>query len=173
MTGSGNPVLAFNGNQSLTDRFLWGPVVDEILADERYSPTGSNQMPTGAGTTYWALGDNENSVRDWITYGALVDHVIYDSFGKIYAQTNTSYAFSFLHNGVFYDPATGLEWHSQPSTGEPGRWYNPAIQRWMIEDPTGLSPDSNPYRYVGNSPTNFIDPTGLASGDESDWGLNP
>src|SRR5207249_10261621 len=27
-------------------------------------------------------------------------------------------------------------------------------------DPLGLAPDSNPYRYVGNSPTNAVDPTG-------------
>ena len=27
--------------------------------------------------------------------------------------------------------------------------------------PTGLGPDVNPYRYCGNSPTNYTDPTGL------------
>ncbi|HZZ71753.1 MAG TPA: hypothetical protein VFE24_05840, partial [Pirellulales bacterium] len=66
-TGSGqagNAVLAFDGNESLTDRYLWGPAVDQILADERFIPSGSNQMPSSAGTTYWALTDNENSVRD-------------------------------------------------------------------------------------------------------------
>jgi RHS repeat-associated protein len=159
--GQGNAVLAFNGNGSLTDRFLWGPAVDQILADERYSPSGSNVMPSAAGTTYWALGDNENSVRDWITYGALVDHIVYDSFGKVYSQTSTAVPFNFMHNGVFYDPASGLEYHSQSSTGILGRWYNPSIQRWMSEDPSGLGPDSNQYRYVGNSPTNGTDPTGL------------
>ncbi|HEV2971412.1 MAG TPA: RHS repeat-associated core domain-containing protein, partial [Pirellulales bacterium] len=46
-----------------------------------------------------------------------------------------------------------------------GRWYNPGIQRWMSQDPSGLGPDSNPYRPVGNSPTKFIDPSGLAD----DW----
>src|SRR5438445_3000556 len=123
-------------------------------------------MPTAAGNVYWALTDNENSVRDWIAYGSLVDHVIYDSFGKIYSQSSTSIPFAFMHNGVFYDPATGLEYHSQPSTGIPGRWYNPATQRWMSEDPTGLAFDSNPYRYVSNSPTNEVDSSGLS--DASD-----
>jgi hypothetical protein len=32
----------------------------------------------------------------------------------------------------------------------------------MSQDPSGLGPDTNPYRYVGNSPTNFVDPSGLA-----------
>jgi RHS repeat-associated protein len=122
-------------------------------------------MPSSAGTTYFALGDNEWSVRDWITYGTLIDHVVYDSFGKVYSQTSTAVPFNFGHNGVFYDPATGLEYHSQSSTGVPGRWYNPSIQRWMSEDPSGLPPDSDPYRYVGNSPTNFIDPSGLNTVD--------
>src|SRR5262249_9052190 len=87
--GEGNAVLAFDGNQSLTDRYLWGPAVDEILADERYSPSGSNVMPSAAGTVYWALTDNENSIRDWITYGSAVDHIIYDSFGKIDSSHST------------------------------------------------------------------------------------
>jgi RHS repeat-associated protein len=182
-SGQGNAVLAFNGNESLTDRYLWGPAVDQILADERFAPTGSNQMPSSVGTTYWALTDNENSVRDWITYGSLVDHIVYDSFGKIYSQSSTAVPFAFMHNGVFYDPATGLEYHSQSGTGVPGRWYNPALKRWMSEDPTGLGADSNPYRDVYNSPTNFIDPSGhrgalggqegLLGGQEGLLGQNP
>ncbi len=31
----------------------------------------------------------------------------------------------------------------------------------MSQDPTGLGPDSNPYRYVANGPTNATDPSGL------------
>jgi RHS repeat-associated protein len=165
----GNAVLAFNGNGSMTDRYLWGPAVDQILADERFAPTGSNQMPSTAGTTYWALTDNENTVRDWVTYGSLVDHIIYDSFGKVFSHSNSSVTFAFGHNGVFQDVATGLEYHSQPSTGVPGRWYNPAIQRWMSEDPAGLAVDSNPYRYVRNSPINAVDPSGLIDY----WSLHP
>jgi YD repeat-containing protein len=57
-SGPGHAVLAFNGNQSLTDRYLWGPALDQILADERFTPSGSNWMPSSAGTTYWALTDN-------------------------------------------------------------------------------------------------------------------
>ncbi len=159
-TSSGQAVLAFNGNESLTDRYLWGPAVDQILADERFSPSTSNWMPSSAGTVYWALTDNEGSVRDWISYGSLADHIVYDSFGKIVSQSSTSVPFAFMHNGVFYDPNIGLEYHNDPGSGAPGRWYNPAIQRWMSEDPLGLGPDPDPYRYNLNSPTNFTDPSG-------------
>ena len=33
----------------------------------------------------------------------------------------------------------------------------------MSQDPTGLGPDSNPYRYCGNGATDATDPTGLAA----------
>ena len=61
-----NMVLAFDVNDNLTDRYLWGPAVDQVLADENYSnPTSAN--PTSIGNnTLWALGDNQNTVRDLV-----------------------------------------------------------------------------------------------------------
>ena len=41
--------------------------------------------------------------------------------------------------------------------------YDPSIGRWLSEDPSGFDGgDPNLYRYVGNSPTNFTDATGLS-----------
>ena len=37
-----NMVLAFNGSGSLTDRFLWGPLVDQLLSDEQLSLGADN-----------------------------------------------------------------------------------------------------------------------------------
>jgi hypothetical protein len=40
--------------------------------------------------------------------------------------------------------------------------YDPTVGRWRTEDPIGFtSGDYNLYRYVGNNPTNAVDPTGL------------
>lgn len=41
------------------------------------------------------------------------------------------------------------------------RWFDPTVGRWLSEDPSGLGPDSNPYRYVHNACTIFVDPAGL------------
>lgn len=42
------------------------------------------------------------------------------------------------------------------------RYYSPTLKRFISEDPIGFSSgDVNFYAYVGNSPTNFIDPLGL------------
>ena len=151
-------MLAFTSSGGITDRYVWGPAVDQILEDEHYTTPSTSS----AGTRYFTTFDKENSVRDLISSGdGLSGHVAYNSFGQITSST-IGYAMPFLHEGVYTDSATGMEYHSDPATGFPGRWYDPASRRWISEDPTGLAPDSNPYRYVGNGPTNFIDPTGLA-----------
>ncbi|MGO8688140.1 MAG: hypothetical protein ACLQLG_00760 [Thermoguttaceae bacterium] len=41
----------------------------------------------------------------------------------------------------------------------------------MTQDPSGLGPDANPYRYCGNGPTDGMDPSGLCNG--SAGGGNP
>jgi uncharacterized protein RhaS with RHS repeats len=49
--------------------------------------------------------------------------------------------------------------------------YDPTIGRWLEEDPTGFGAgDSNLYRYVNNSPTCRIDPSGLEVTDTG-WKL--
>ena len=40
--------------------------------------------------------------------------------------------------------------------------YDPTVARWTAEDPVGFDAgDPNLYRYVGNSPANYVDPFGL------------
>jgi RHS repeat-associated protein len=60
-----------------------------------------------------------------------------------------------------FNPLTGLY---ETDT----RWYDPAMGRFTSEDPSGLGPDSDPYRYAGNNVSNATDPTGLADKD-SEW----
>jgi uncharacterized protein RhaS with RHS repeats len=48
--------------------------------------------------------------------------------------------------------------------------YDPKVGRWLSEDPLGFKAgDENLYRYVGNGPTNDVDPMGLAPGDVEDF----
>lgn len=40
--------------------------------------------------------------------------------------------------------------------------FDPSLGRWMQQDPIGFDAgDVNLYRFVGNNPTNFVDPSGL------------
>jgi hypothetical protein len=48
--------------------------------------------------------------------------------------------------------------------------YDPTTGRWLTEDPSGFDAgDANLYRYVGNGPTNAIDPEGLQAVDDRVW----
>lgn len=43
------------------------------------------------------------------------------------------------------------------------RWYEPAAGRFLDEYPIGFADGPNPYRYAGNDPINFYDPSGLSA----------
>jgi RHS repeat-associated protein len=135
---------------AVTERVLWGPGVDQVLAEEDSS-----------GVVTWVLTDNQNTVRDLAQYTpgsgstgttTIVDHRVYTAFGQ--PVSTPAVDFTFGYTGRYFDAATGLQWNMN-------RWYNPRMQRWMGEDPTGLKPDSDPYRYCANGATNKADPNGL------------
>jgi RHS repeat-associated protein len=84
----------------------------------------------------------------------VLDRITYDPYGNIVNQTNSANAPRFRYTGGAYDAITGTYLDG-------AREDNPADGHWLSQDPLGLGPDSNPYRYVGNEPTNNIDPTGL------------
>ena len=149
---TGDMVLAFDGYGNLTNRFLYGPPVDEILAQENVS------SPLGANTT-WMVTNYQGSVVNSLWQGDTQygsdpsSNVSYSPFG----QTNFAGGLFFGYTGAYTDPETGLQYHS---VGDDGRWYSTSAQRWINPDPSGLGPDSNEYRYCGNNPTNETDPTG-------------
>jgi RHS repeat-associated protein len=136
--------LVFDGTGSQTHRYLYGTGVDQILADE-----------TGASTN-WLLADKLGSIRDVVDInGAVIDHVVYDSFGKVQSQSNPSYQLRFAYTGREQDNETGLNYYR-------ARYYDAGNGRFISEDPLGFEAgDRNLTRYVGNSPVNWIDPSGL------------
>src|SRR5262249_25135691 len=129
---------------AVQNRYLWAPAVDLLLAQE----DASNNL-------LWALDDNLNSIRDWIdNTGTVAAHKEYDPFGNVLSTTGTVDA-DFGWTGRFDDPLTKLQYNTN-------RWYDPHTGRWLSQDPIEFAGDpSNLYRYVGNGPTNGVDPSGL------------
>jgi RHS repeat-associated protein len=94
-------------------------------------------------------------------------HIDYDAFGNVTGYTHFDRDGAapappsdwvdqlFYYTGQQRDEATGLQLHG-------ARWYSPTTGRFLNEDPIGFDGgDPNLYRYVGNSPINGYDPTGL------------
>jgi RHS repeat-associated protein len=136
--------------QTLTHRYLHGAVVDQIFAREDVE---SLWQP---GDVLWALTDHLGTVRDVIdSMATVVNHIRYDSFGKITSETNAAVDFLFAYTGRERDEETGLYYYR-------ARYYDPAVGRFVSEDPMGFAAgDTNLVRYVGNGPIDTADPSGL------------
>jgi len=67
---------------NLQQRYLWGPAVDQILAEENVD-NGADE------TVQWTLTDHLNTVRDIAKYDpgsdmtTVVNHLIYDVFRRV------------------------------------------------------------------------------------------
>ena len=124
--------LVFDGDGTLTHRYLHGPQIDQVLAEE-----------TADGQVRWALTDNQGTVRDVIdNQGNILNHISYDSFGQITSQTNTEAYFRFGYTGREYDQESGQYYYR-------ARYFDPGVGRFISEDPIGFDGgDSNLFRYV-------------------------
>ena len=77
----------------------------------------------------------------------------YEPFGNT-TQTGTTSSNTFQYTGREKDGTVLFYYRA--------RYYHPALQRFMGEDPLKFSSGgANFYEYVTNNPTNLIDPTGL------------
>jgi RHS repeat-associated protein len=140
-------VLVFDDTGSLTNRYLHGPAVDQILADE-----------DALGEVLWPLADNLGTVRDLVDNdGDVVNHLTYNSFGAITSQTAPSLEPLYTYTGREWDADVELYFYR-------ARWYDPILGQFISQDPIGfLGGDSNVRRYVANAPVNGSDPSGLYS----------
>ena len=137
--------------------YLWQPdVVDQLMADE---PTHLDSGNIVTDELLWALTDQQGTVRDLArSDGAttsVVNHIVYETFGTIVSQSDSTQGTLFGFTGRPLDTATGLQnnWH---------RVYDSITGGWLSTDPLSFTAgDANTSRYVGNSPTNATDPSGL------------
>ena len=145
-----NDGISGPASSELSQRYLHGPGVDQILAQE-----------DGAGTVEWLLTDHVGTVRDIAdAVGQVVNHIRYDAFGNVIEQSDQSVPSRFLFQSREYDSATGLFYFR-------ARFYDSSIGRFVSEDIIGFgSNDQNLYRFVLNDPVRLVDPSGLDSMDD-------
>jgi RHS repeat-associated protein len=102
------------------------------------------------------LSGHQGSVRDVIdNSSAVLNHLVYNSFGQVTSKSDPTVDVRFGYTGRELDAETGLMYYR-------ARYFDPAAGTFVSEDPLGFGAgDENLYRYVFNSPTNYVDPSGL------------
>ena len=155
-------------------RYLYGQSIDDLIAVEDYR----------CDEIFWTLSDHQGSVRDAVYYDDATQtttHILhreFDSFGtfsSVYPDSGfdaDTVTIPQAFTGRLYDENTGLYDYR-------ARWFDPTTGNFISEDPISFSSgDANLYRYCGNSPTNYTDPSGNswvshwwneASGTFSHW----
>ena len=99
-------LLAFDESGDLTNRYLHGPAVDQILADEQVTSL------TSAGDVLWPLADNLGSVRDIVdSTGAVENHLTYDAFGNVTSETDDTVDHIYAYTGRDRDEESDLQYN--------------------------------------------------------------
>ena len=139
--------------------------LDVILDDNSELPGGTtrsityqnapgidNKMEWSDGRPGYFLQDHLGStVALTDSAGDVSETNSYDSFGN---PANESFSTRYQFTGREFESISNLQYSR-------ARWYDPAIGRFISEDPIGLSGGINQYSYVGNNPVNATDPSGL------------
>ena len=155
---TGSPVSLTTAN--LSHRYLWGPAVDQVLADEQVTSGGTDAGqrrldPDGQREHGTRPGDLQRRRRNDGRQPPRVFR-LRRATSQTNPQTGTAAAVDCLFGfaGMAYDEASG-------TNVTPTRRYDPNTGRWDSPDTDGFKAgDTNLYRYCGNSPTNATDPNG-------------
>ena len=139
---SGLPMLLSETTAGAATRYLYGP---GGLPLAQYNPDGSR----------WYLhGDQLGSTRAVTdTTGAVIATYTYDAWGRVTATTGNPAATRLRYAGQYTDPETGYQYLR-------ARYYDPATGQFTSVDPI-VAATRDRYEYVGSSPTNATDPSGL------------
>jgi RHS repeat-associated protein len=117
----------------------WGQIFQDFHPQGWYG-----YIKDQVGTIYKVWDHNAHQVADNRTY---------DSFGNLISQTGTTKT-PLEFQGKYYDQESGLNYFYH-------RYYNPAVGRFISEDPITVKRGLNLFEFVRNNALNFKDPLGL------------
>lgn len=162
----GHLIGEYSATGTLIQETVW---LDNLpLATLRY-PAGTT---SGAAAVYYIHADHLGTPRR-ITRPA-DNQVMWqwesEPFGNSYPNENPQGQGTFVYNlrfpGQLFDQETGTHYNYFRDC------YDPATGRYCQPDPIGLAGGINPYVYVDNAPTMYVDPLGLYT-EIIQWGRTP
>jgi len=156
-----NLVEEYDGNEVEQARYIYGPEPDELL----YKVTDDNVI-------YYHQDALHSVVATTNDAGNVISHMGYDVYGAatIYNSSGATINGNEYGNRFLF---TGREWLGCFLTSIYDyryRNYSSQLGRFLQTDPIGFySKDTNLYRYVKNSPTDYTDPKGLYGIGQPYW----
>ena len=126
----------------------WVPLANLVTGlgvDEYFTRT-----PAGLGQQTLLTDALGSTVELRDASGGILNQYTYEPFGNTSVTGSMFNPYQYTGRG---NDGTGLYFYR-------ARYYNPAVQRFISEDPIGFKGGINPYSYVGNNPLNFKDPSG-------------
>lgn len=129
-----------------------GTATANMLTAPRY---GTFQVSNSAGTSSLLTDQQNSTIALGSSTGTSATQYTYDPFGATTSSGSTN-PNSNQYIGA-QDDATGLYYLNN-------RYYDPAIDRFVSQDPAGLSGGTTDlYQYSSDDPINLSDPSGLAA----------
>lgn len=154
-----NLIAILDANNNVAESFHWGSDLSGSL--QGAGGVGgllSLTVHSGslAGAYFYNYDGNGNVVGlTRASDGTIAARYEYDAFGALLrASGPMAFLNPFLFSTKYYDWETSLYYFGH-------RYYNASTGRWLSRDPLGIEGGANPYAFVGNSPSSFVDPLGL------------
>jgi RHS repeat-associated protein len=155
---------------SARSQFLWGiRYPDDLVLQDSGSSSSTTEVPpppTSLPTRSYFLHDYYHvTARVDRSTGNIVERLGYDAYGRSrvmnasFVVTGGASSSIFRFGAAFWDSETGLYLMRYRS-------LNPELGRLITRDPIGyIGGDLNLYRFVGNNPVSYLDPTGMSMED--------
>ena len=142
-----------DGGAIIETEYFWGP--DRSGSLQGACGVGGLVAVSRGGVFYFpCYGANSEIVAYVNEQGEVVASYVYGPFGEsVSASGSMAEAFGFRYMTKRMDIAVGMYDFG-------GRWYLPALRRWINRDPLGEDGGLNLYAFCDNDPVNKFDPNG-------------